>query len=291
MNSRRQLLALMLLGSIAGMTTAGAAPAPAFVGPGPSSEELAALPQTPGAKGDQERHYRLEEAGREMGYHLYVPHSYDPKAGAPLVVALHGYGVNYKFFFSIVKDMPALCENYGFICVAPMGYSISGWYGAPISVPGAPPPGSKLPVPQSGSEKEQLRERKLSELDVMKVLDIVRHEYNVNPKRIYLMGHSMGGFGTWFLGQKYIGTWAAIAPMSGINENGFKALDFRKLARIPVTVAVGEKETDTVVTSKKAVAALKAAGGEVAYVEIAGGTHGSMVAPSTAQILEFFSKH
>jgi len=29
----------------------------------------------------------------------------------------------------------------------------------------------------------------------------------------------------------------------------------------------------------------------VDYVEIAGGTHGSMVAPSTAQIMEFFSKH
>jgi poly(3-hydroxybutyrate) depolymerase len=56
-----------------------------------------------------------------MPYHLYVPQSYDPKKGAPLVVALHGYGVNYGFFFSFVKDLPALCEKYGFICVAPMG--------------------------------------------------------------------------------------------------------------------------------------------------------------------------
>ncbi len=85
--------------------------------------------------------------------------------------------------------------------------------------------------------------------------------------------------------------WAAIAPMSGINDNGLKELDIKKLARKPVLVAVGEKETDTVVTSKKAVAALKAAGGDVTYVEIAGGDHGSMVAPSTARILEFFSRH
>jgi poly(3-hydroxybutyrate) depolymerase len=281
----------LLLGSLMGLAVAGEAPAQAYVGPGPSSEELAALPQTPGAKGDQERHYRLEKAGREMGYHLYVPSGYDPKKAAPLVVALHGYGVNYGFFFGFVKELPALCEQYGFICVAPNGYSTSGWYGAPITVPGAPPPGSRLPVPQTGSEKEQLLERELSELDVMQVLDIVRHEYKVDDKRIYLMGHSMGGFGTWFLGQKYIDTWAAIAPMSGINENGFKELDFRKLARIPVMVAVGEQETDTVVTSKKAVAALKAAGGVAAYVEIEGGTHGSMVAPSTARIMEFFSRH
>ena len=56
-------------------------------------------------------------------------------------------------------------------------------------------------------------------------------------------------------------------------------------------VAVGEQEKPTVDVSKKAVATLRAAGGEDYYVEIAGGTHGSMVAPSTAQILEFFSAH
>ena len=291
MLSKRQLLMALLLSSLMRLTLAGEAAAPAFVGPGPSSQALSALPQTPGAKGDQERHYRLEKAGREMGYHLYVPQSYDPGKGSALVVALHGYGVNYGFFFSVVKDLPALCEKYGFICVAPMGYSTSGWYGAPMTVPGSPPPGSKLPVPQGGSNEEQLRERELSELDVLKVLDIVRHEYKIDPKRMYLMGHSMGGFGAWFLGQKHLPMWKAIAPMSGINENGFKELDIKKLARIPVLVAVGEQETETVVTSKKAVAALKAAGGEVTYVEIAGGTHGSMVAPSTARIMEFFSRH
>lgn len=291
MFSKRQLWMALLLNSFMGLAVAGQAPAAAFVGPGPTSEALAALPQAPGAKGFQERHYRLEKAGREMGYHLYVPQKYDPKAGAPLVVALHGYGVNYGFFFSSVKDLPALCEQYGFICVAPMGYSTSGWYGAPLTVPGTPPPGSRLPVPQTGSEKEQLLERELSELDVLQVIEIVKREYKVDPRRTYLMGHSMGGFGAWFLGQKHIDMWAAIAPMSGINDNGLKAIDIRKLSRKPVLVAVGEQETDTVVTSKQAVAALKAAGGDVTYVEIAGGSHGSMVAPSTAQILEFFSRH
>lgn len=290
MISTRPWLPAVVLGALIGSSLAGEAPAPAFVGAGPSSEVLAALPQTPGAKGDQERHYLLEEAGREMGYHLYVPRSYDPQKPSALVVALHGYGVNHVFFFSFVKELPALCEQHGFICVAPMGYSPSGWYGAPMTVPGAPPPGSKLPVPQTGSDEEQLRERQLSERDVMKVLEIVRQEYRIDPRRIFLMGHSMGGFGTWFLGQKHLDTWAALAPMSGINENGLKALDFKKLARKPVLVAVGEKETDTVVTSKKAVEALKAVGGDVTYVEIAGGDHGSMVAPSTAQILEFFSR-
>jgi predicted peptidase len=294
LSSRPLLLLLLLLSaslSVSLHVRAADQPAPAFVGPGKSGEELAALPQTPGAKGEQSRHYRFEEAGREMGYHLYVPQSYDANQGAPLVVALHGYGVNHDFFFGVVQDLPQLCEQYGFICVAPMGYSISGWYGAPMSVPGAPPPGSNLPVPQTGDNAEQLRERELSERDVLNVVALVQEEYKVDSARVYLMGHSMGGFGTWFLGQKYSDRWAAIAPMSGINANGLKALDIATLAKLPVMVAVGEQETATVVESKKAVELLKAAGGEAEYVEIAGGTHGSMVAPSTARILEFFSKH
>ncbi len=287
--SSRPLLLLLLSASLQ-VWAADQAP-PAFVGAGKSSEELAALPQSPGAKGDQGRHYRFEEAGREMGYHLYVPQAYDPAKGAPLVVALHGYGVNHEFFFGFVPELAQLCEQYGFICVAPMGYTISGWYGAPMTVPGAPPPGSNLPVPQTGDGATQQRERELSELDVLNVVALVQSEYKVDPARVYLMGHSMGGFGTWFLGQKYSERWAAIAPMSGINENGRNALDIPTLAKLPIMVAVGEQETATVVESKKAVEQLQAAGGEVEYVEIAGGTHGSMVAPSTARIMEFFSKH
>ena len=282
---------LLLLSTTLPLQAADQQPAPPYVGPGKSSEELAAIPQIRGAKGNQQRHYRFDEAGREMGYQLYVPKNYDASKGAPLVVALHGYGVNHEFFFGVVKELPELCEQYGFICVAPMGYSPSGWYGAPMTVPGAPPPGSKLPVPQNGNDQEQQRERQLSERDVMNVISRVKEEYKVNPRRVYLMGHSMGGFGTWFMGAKYSDMWAAIAPMSGINENGLKALDIAKLSKLPVMVAVGEQETSTVVDSKKAVEMLKAKGGVVEYVEIAGGTHGSMVAPSTARILEFFSKH
>ena len=35
----------------------------------------------------------------------------------------------------------------------------------------------------------------LSEKGVFNVLEIVRKEFNVDPKRTYLMGHSMGGAG------------------------------------------------------------------------------------------------
>ena len=37
----------------------------------------------------------------------------------PLVVALHGYGGNQDYFSALVKNLPELCEQYGFIFVAP----------------------------------------------------------------------------------------------------------------------------------------------------------------------------
>jgi hypothetical protein len=55
-----------------------------------SSEELAKQPQTPGATGDQERHYYFAEAKVESPYHLYVPKKYDGKTKMPLILASSG---------------------------------------------------------------------------------------------------------------------------------------------------------------------------------------------------------
>ena len=74
---------------------------------------LAQAPGGTGATGDQQRHYFFDAAGRDMPYRLYVPRSYDPRAGAPLIVALHGYGGDQNYFFEAVKELPALCEQYG----------------------------------------------------------------------------------------------------------------------------------------------------------------------------------
>ena len=101
-----------------------------------------------------------------------------------------------------------------------MGFATDGWYGAPLSIPGAAPRSGGGAAPTTGrGPDEETRYRALSEQDVLNVLEIVTREYKIDPDRIYLMGHSMGGFGTWWLGQKYADTWAAIAPMSGVLPN------------------------------------------------------------------------
>lgn len=51
--------------------------------------------------------------------------------------------------------------------------------------------------------------------DALEVLDIARESLNVDPDRIYLTGHSMGGHGTWHLGATFPDLFAAIGPSAG----------------------------------------------------------------------------
>jgi predicted peptidase len=51
--------------------------------------------------------------------------------------------------------------------------------------------------------------------DVMANLDEVLAKYKGDPKRVYLTGISLGGFGTWYLAAKHPEKFAAIAPVVG----------------------------------------------------------------------------
>lgn len=51
--------------------------------------------------------------------------------------------------------------------------------------------------------------------DVMANLDHVLAKYKGDPKRVYLTGISLGGFGTWYLAAKHPEKFAAMAPVVG----------------------------------------------------------------------------
>jgi predicted peptidase len=256
--------------------------------PAVASEAAATATQAYGATGDQQRRYYFAEAGAEMPYRLYVPQSYDPANETPLVVALHGYGGNQDYFFAARADLPALLERHGFIFVAPMGYSTGGWYGAPLDIPGNRPRSSGQPPPAvTQSAEEMRRERHLSETDVMNVLALVTREYNVDADRTFLMGHSMGGMGTYVLGQKYAEQWAAIAVMSGTLAD--VTYDLPRLRGLSVMLSAGEQEAPVVAAAKAQIESLRALGIPAELFVAPGATHGSMIAPTLPEVLEFFS--
>jgi poly(3-hydroxybutyrate) depolymerase len=129
----------------------------------------------------------------------------------------------------------------------------------------------------------------LSEKDVMNVVEIVRKEYNIDEKRIYLIGHSMGGAGTWHLGSKYADTWAGLAPIAPAAFGQPNGLD--KIKAIPVIVVQGDNDTLVPVAgTRRWVDKLKELGVTHEYLEIPGAGHGDVIGRGMPQIFEFFEK-
>ena len=90
--------------------------------------------------------------------------------------------------------------------------------------------------------------------------------------RLYLTGLSMGGYGSWDLGTRLADRWAAVAPICG----GGDELYADRLAGVPVWAWHGD--ADDVVPVRKSrtmIDAIRRAGGEPRYTELAGVGHDS----------------
>src|SRR5882724_12854238 len=127
------------------------------------------------------RSYDFKEAGKPMDYALYVPAKYNQKKATPLVVLLHGLGSNPTQVMSYA-GVTEQAEKHGFIVVAPFGYNTGGWYGAQGQ-------GKDFKVSRVAPDAPD-NLGALSEKDVLNVLEIARKDFNIDDKRVYLMGHS-----------------------------------------------------------------------------------------------------
>jgi predicted esterase len=227
-----------------------------------------------GRTGDMERHYLLDAAEEIMPYRVYVPATYKPARPAPLVIALHGLGANEDSFFDRYDRLPpTLAEKHGFLMAAPLGYRVDGFYGASIG---------------GGVDPDAQRKRELSERDVLEVLRRMRAAYNVDPSRIYLMGHSMGAIGTWFLGAKYPDTWAALVTFAGAGARQ----TVERMKALPQFVVHGDADrTVNVAGSRTMVEEMKKIGINVTYIEVPGGSHTDVVVPNLPAAFDFLAGH
>jgi poly(3-hydroxybutyrate) depolymerase len=265
---------------LAGQHAWAQAPAPQAAAPAARTSPLAVLdtlPDSPTFKQIQSRTYDFKEAGRPMNYELFVPSKYDRTRPTPLVVALHCLGSDAQHMIRY-EGLTEQAEARGFIVVAPMGYNSRGWYGSR----GA---GRASQRGDAASDPENLGE--LSERDVMNVLGLVRREFNVDARRIFLMGHSMGGGGTWYLGTKNPDIWAALAPAAPAIYTSPDAL--QSVTRLPVIVVQGDEDAlvDVKVT-RQWVAKMKELGMKYTYIEVPGGDHMKVIARSPENMKKVF---
>ena len=122
-----------------------------------------------------------------MKFEYYLPKGYDAKAAKrwPLMLFLHGAGERGDEVRKVEVHGPLKLINAGqdlpFIIVAPQCPSGHLW------------------------DSDSL----------LQLLDHATKTFNVDEKRIYAVGLSMGGYGTWKLGLCYPEKFAAIVPISG----------------------------------------------------------------------------
>jgi predicted esterase len=213
-----------------------------------------------GRKGDMRKAYRSAVDQTLQPYRLFVPSAYDSSKATPLVVALHGMGGDENSIFDQYANgaMKREADRLGFLVVCPKGRDTASMY------------------------------RGSAEQDVLDVLAEVRRDYKIDPNRIYLMGHSMGAYGTWTTAMNHPDLFAALGPISGGGDSNGMA----KIHHIPQYVVHGDDDrTVNVSNSRRMVEAGKAAGTEIVYVEVPGGSHVSVAVPQFAPMLDFFAKH
>lgn len=168
----------------------------------------------------------------ELQYLLYLPQEYEQKEDWPLLLFLHGAGERGDNLELVkVHGPPKLIaqgKQFPFIVVSPQ-CPAEGWW---------------------------------QPHELLALLDHVQARYKVDPKRVYVTGLSMGGYGTWALAGHAPQRFAAAVPICG----GGTPYLARRLVGTPVWAFHGAKDTAVPVSaSAEMVHALKSRGGDVRF--------------------------
>lgn len=211
-------------------------------------------------RGDYRWAYRSDVDKTLQPYRVFVPAHYDAAKPTPMVVALHGMGGDENSYFTAYANgiIKREAEARGYLVVCPKGRGTASMYAGD------------------------------AEKDVLDVIAAMKRDYNVDADRIYLTGHSMGGYGTWSIAPKYPDLFAAIAPIAGGGLPG----SLSKIKHVPEIVVHGDKDpTVPVERSRVMVKAAKELGIEIQYIEVPGGNHSDIVVPNQKAIFDFFDAH
>ena len=201
--------------------------------------------------------------GDRMVYRLYVPSDYTPDNEYPLMVLLHGAGErgvdNEKQLLYMTRQM--------------FNQKNSPLTDAIILAPQCPAGQQWVDTPWASGNYSTEQVKESTELAcVMDILDDLRFDYAIDENRIYAVGLSMGGFGTWDLLMRHGDIFAAGVPICGGADPEMAEV----LADIPIWTFHGSDDTTVPVAGTREMAqALEDAGSTVfTYEELEGMQHG-----------------
>lgn len=245
------------------------APAPASTTPPPQLRGPDTTEPRPGAQAVQ--HFvRDIESSLETNYLLFLPEGYDPDGDIawPLILHLHGGGgrgtdpdrLRHYPLVQRLEEEP----HFPFAVLTPQC-----------------PPGRPGRLGDTWTEHDDL---------VLAILDQVLAEHRIDPDRVYLLGHSMGGYGAWYLAHRAPERFAAVAPMAG---PGVVWWTYRIAeAGLPTWVFHGEQDEPVPIEeSERMVEALKEAGGDVRFTRYPESGHAIRQPFDGDELYQWFLEH
>lgn len=207
-----------------------------------------------------------DDAGASLGYRLLSPEDLSSEGEAkkqyPLVLFLHGAGErgsdNTAQLVHGAHDFYERRQTYPSFVVAPQCPEGKRWVDADWSATDG-----KNTFPEEPSEPMRLA------LQVVRDLIASGH---VDPRRVYVTGLSMGGYGTWYAAGFEGHPFAAAAPICGGGDPTWA----ERYVNLPLWVFHGSDDAAVPVgRSREMVEAVRQAGGEVKYTEYEGVGHDS----------------
>jgi predicted peptidase len=202
--------------------------------------------------------------GAESKYVVFVPHDYTGEKPCPVILFLHGAGETrggkkQPVEVGIGPAIKKREKTFPFIVVIPQSHKRT-W--------------------AAGSADANR---------ALAILDLVHKTYKTDPKRVYLTGLSMGGYGTWSVAAAHPERWAAIVPICGGGDPGQAG----KIKDLPCWCFHGDADKPVPVQRSRAMLkALWAAGGHPNYTEYPGVGHNSWdAAYNTEDLYPWLLKH
>jgi len=137
--------------------------------------------------------------GGDRPVEVLVPESYDHDTPTPLIILLHGYTASGAIQESYFRFSP-LAEELGFLFAAPDGTIDDGGEGFWNA--------TEACCNFYGSDVDD-------SAYLQGLIDEIAGELTVDPKRVYFVGHSNGGFMSYRMACEHADTVAAIASLAG----------------------------------------------------------------------------
>lgn len=202
----------------------------------------------------------VDKNGTSLPYRLYDPNL---GSGRPLLVFLHGAGERGDDNELTLNSVSPFAANYSLDFEK---------YGAYILVPQCATDHQWVDTPWVNGSFDRSKVKISIHLSAAKeLIDETVEKYSIDRNRIYIMGCSMGGFGTWDMISRFPDYFRAAMPICGSSDPN----DIDKIKHIPIWTFHGDADPSVPVSgTREAYTALKAVGGDVIYSEYKGCGHG-----------------